>query len=278
MRLENHHVSVQGHVVEVTIVEGRPDGCAAVKLDAEHWLDVATGEIREYERKSGKRVENVQELYRSFRAIRALVNTNCTDPKKIRWITLTYAENMRDAKRLYEDFRRFWAKFVYRWGKCEYIAVAEPQARGAWHMHVIAIWDDVAPFVPNAELAKCWGHGFVKVNAVREDVDNLGAYLSAYLADVQVDAGGTVKDVGGASKRFLKGGRLGYYPSHMNIYRTSRGIRKPDVFWADTREGEDRYLSLTEGHVPVWEREVTFKDDEGRTHKVVKQQYNLLRG
>lgn len=271
-------VSVQGNVVEVTWIDCKNSTCHAVKLDGRHWLDPETGEIHEYEKHSEKRTDNTQELLKTFATIRALVNTNCKDPKCIRWITLTYAENMTDTERLYKDFVQFWKRFKRRWGKAEYISVIEPQGRGAWHVHMIAIWQDKAPFVPNDELRSCWGHGFVKVNAVRDDCDNLGAYLSAYLADVEVPAEceGVEKQVGGSAKKFKKRGRLGMYPAGMNIYRTSRGIARPDVFWAEG-EGMKRYAALTDGRTPVYEREVVFKDDEGREHRVLKQQFNLVR-
>lgn len=272
-------VSVQGNVVEVTWIDSKNTTCHAIKLDGEHWLDPETGEVHEYEKDSEKRTDNTQELLKTFATIRALVNTNCKDAKRIRWITLTYADNMTDTERLYDDFRKFWQRFKRRWGKAEYISVIEPQGRGAWHVHLIAIWEGRAPYIPNAELRDCWGHGFVRVNAVRDDCDNLGAYLSAYLADVEVpeDGEGVEKQVNGTTKKFKKRGRLHMYPAHMQIYRTSRGIERPEVFWADEKENTDRYESLTEGREPVYEREITFKDDEGREHRVLKQQYNLLR-
>lgn len=272
-------VSVQGNVVEVTTLDGKNGSCHAVKVDGAHWVDPETGEIHDYEKHSDRRTDNTQELLKTFATIRALVNTNCKDPKKIRWITLTYAENMTDTTRLYKDFHSFWLRFKRRWGKAEYIVVMEPQGRGAWHAHLIAIFPANAPYIPKKELAACWGHGFVKVNAVREDVDNLGAYLSAYLADVEVPEteNGTEKEVGGQSKRFKKGGRLHMYPAHMQIYRTSRGIARPEVFWAEDIESTKRYAELTEGRKPVYEREIVFKDDEGREHRVIKQQYNLIR-
>lgn len=270
-------VVVMGNVVEVTWIDCKNDKCHAIKLDGKHWIDPETGEIHEYEKDSDKRTDNTQELLRTFATIRALVNTNCKDPKRIRWITLTYAENMTDTKRLKRDFNTFWKRFKRRWGDAEYISVIEPQGRGAWHVHLIAIWDGAAPFIPNAELRECWGHGFVKVNAVREDCDNLGAYLSAYLADIEVPSDGTEKQVDGQKKRFKKRGRLHMYPAHMQIYRTSRGIERPDTFWAEGAENWARYKGLTDGREPVFEREYAFQDDEGRDHHVVKQQYNLIR-
>lgn len=275
--MSNCKVSVQGNVVEVTWIDCKNTTCHAIKLDGSHWVDPETGEIHEYEKSSDKRTDNTQELLKTFATIRALVNTNCKDPKRIRWITLTYAENMTDTQRLYDDFRKFWQRFKRRWGKADYIAVVEPQGRGAWHVHVIAIWSEKAPYVPNAELRECWGHGFVKVNAVTDSCDNLGAYLSAYLANVPDEKGEEVAQSDGTTKRIKKRGRLGMYPAHMQIYRTSNGIERPEVFWADTKENTERYARMVDGRTPVYEREVTFRDDEGKEHRVLKQQYNLAR-
>jgi hypothetical protein len=275
--MSNCKVSVQGNVVEVTWIDCKNTTCHAIKLDGAHWVDPDTGEIHEYEKSSDKRTDNTQELLKTFATIRALVNTNCKDPKRIRWITLTYAENMTDTQRLYDDFRKFWQRFKRRWGKADYIAVVEPQGRGAWPVHVIAIWSEKAPYVPNAELRECWGHGFVKVNAVTDSCDNLGAYLSAYLANVPDEKGEEVAQSDGTTKRIKKRGRLGMYPAHMQIYRTSNGIERPEVFWADTKENTERYARMVDGRTPVYEREVTFRDDEGKEHRVLKQQYNLMR-
>lgn len=272
-------VSVQGNIIEVTEMDGRNRACHARKLDADHWLD-DEGEIHEYEKHGASRVDNGQELRQTFRKIRALVNTNCVEPEKIRWITLTYAENMTDTERLYKDFNAFWKRFKRRWGKPEYISVVEPQGRGAWHIHLIAIYEDKAPYIPNHELADCWGWGFVKVKAVT-NCDNLGAYLSAYLADLPVgedDARAREKECeDGTTKRILKGGRLCMYPKGMNIYRHSRGIKKPEEFWVEEYKDEDRLNELTEGAAMTYTKEYVWKDDEGLEHRVTKTFYNRAR-
>jgi hypothetical protein len=70
-------------------------------------------------------------------------------------------------------------------------------------------------------------------------VDNIWAYLSAYLADVELTSDNihnTVaedreiveKEVDGVKKQFVKGGRLHMYPSGMNLYRKSKGITFPE--------------------------------------------------
>ena len=62
----------------------------------------------------------------------------------------------------------------------------EPQGRGAWHMHCIIIFDDIAPFIPNNEIAKLWKQGFTKTTKL-DNIDNIGAYLTAYLGDMEYD-------------------------------------------------------------------------------------------
>ena len=271
-------VVVMGNVVEVTKILNANRECHAIKVDSKHWVDPETGEIHEYaEVSSTKRTDNGQELRKTFAKIRALVNTNCKDPSKIRWITLTYAENMTDVERLYRDFVNFWKRFKRIWGHAEYIAVIEPQERGAWHVHLIVIWDHIAPYVPNDELRRCWRNGFVTVKAV-DDIDNLGAYLSAYLGNAEVTEGGDeVMQRDGTTKRIKKGARLDLYPAGMNIYRCSRGIKKPTEFWCDSRREWHDYSRLVDGREPVWSKEYTFRDDSGREIRLWKEQYNLVR-
>lgn len=209
------------------------------------------GTVYEYNHSANKSdLECIESVRRTLANIRQIINANCTEPEKLHWITLTYAENMTDTKRLYKDFRDFWKRFK-RW--CvkqgyeppEYITVVEPQGRGAWHCHCIFIWKQKRPFIDNNSVfAKLWGHGFTKIKAVKADCDNIGAYFSAYLADMPLDEfqkSGMIEtlkqsvqveqkqDETGKSKKYVKGARLRLYPVGMNIYRTSRGIKKPEV-------------------------------------------------
>lgn len=42
----------------------------------------------------------------------------------------------------------------------------------------------------------------------------------------------------GKKKAILKGGRLGMYPAGFRIYRTSRGIKKPNIEYMDNSDAE----------------------------------------
>lgn len=260
-----------GNVVELTTFQDTPCAPPVRKLTQETYLDLRTNEIKEY-KQSENRAENVQSLKRSFAKLRAVINANVTTPENIRWVTLTYAENMQDTERLYDDFRKFWQRFVYycnknEIAKPEYIAVAEPQGRGAWHMHLLIIWDGPAPYLNNdAVLNPLWGHGFTKIRAVKNNVDNLGAYFSAYLADMPVDELKTLTDdeknkslkygceiveksvnENGkmTKKQIIKGGRLRLYPVGMNIFRTSRGVKKPEISWDTLENAEKKVQAAT---------------------------------
>lgn len=278
-RLKLPHVkaSEQGNVVEVTKMNARNSGCAIVKVSADSYMLAGddSGELYEFNR-SSNRSESLTSLHRTFRELRAVINTNCTDPENIRWVTLTYAENMQDTERLYTDFRDFWKRFKRRWPGGEYITVMEPQKRGAWHVHALFIWPDKAPYVPNDELAACWGHGFVMVKAL-DNVDNIGAYLSAYLGDVEVPMESekgevkTLKD--GTKKKFIKGARLCLYPPGMKLYRCSRGIKKPVERWLSPEE----YETLSQSAALTYANSLELTTETGFTRVIAKEYYNKLR-
>lgn len=212
-------------------------GASVQRIDADHYMVLSTGEIREYIR-SENRADIAADAYRrlrlSMRDMRDVVNANAISGTDILWITLTYAENMQDQERLYQDYRRFWQRFK-RWlaraGATvpEYVVAAEPQERGAWHMHCLYFFHHgSAPWVPNEELQKIWGHGFVKVDKINTDViTNIGAYLSAYLSDTLTNEG-----------KKNKGARLRLYPPRMRFWRASRGAYRPTVEWMSEEEAE----------------------------------------
>ena len=156
-------------------------------------------------------------------------------------ITLTYAENMRDTDKLRADMNRFTTALKKRYKdktSVDYLSVVEPQERGAWHVHTLIRFNDYKKiYLDNNDIAKLWGWGFVRIQSLK-DIDNIGAYLSAYLTDVELTSGNifdamkdgvTVieKEYDGEKKKFIKGGRLHMYPPNMNLFRKSQGIKYP---------------------------------------------------
>jgi len=280
-------VKKMNHIVEVVSIQSATNGLNKIhKLSKTHYVFKDTGEIKEY-KLSKNRGQNIAGLKKSFRKIRDLINNNFSGRGNEIHVTLTYAENMTDPKRLYSDFKKFWKRYQYKYGNnCDYISVVEPQGRGAWHCHVLIRHNDVDKlYIPSDEMARLWGHGFVKIKSLK-GVDNIGAYLSAYLADVELTEETLAKaiieqkeiktvNVAGEQKKYVKGGRMHLYPPGMNIYRKSKGIVFPEV--EKMKYGDIKKIV---GNVtPNYSTTVTIQDDAGGKilNRITYEHYNMKR-
>lgn len=234
-------VKEMGDIIEISYVQHRNIKPSICKVDNDNYIVLSSGELKQCSHISS-RADNKAQVSQSLKRLRDYINTNVTDVDKCKWITLTYKENMTDTKKLYIDFKNFIKRFKYKYGSIEYIVACEPQSRGAWHLHCIIIFSAVAPFIPNSVVEELWQHGFTKTTKL-DNVDNVGAYLTAYLGDMELDdflSSGVsfnnivVKEIDKIEdikldkpKKFVKGGRLFMYPPKFNLYRISRGIKKP---------------------------------------------------
>lgn len=233
-----------GNITEIMYSEKRSHGGYITKIDADHYVDNRTGEFCEFKH-TENRSENLASVAKSLKRLRDLLNANITDVTCCRWVTLTYAENMTDPKKLQRDFKHFNDRCRKIFGHYEYITAAEPQGRGAWHLHCVFIFNGKAPYMENAVVRECWKKGFVTVKRL-DDVDNVGAYLTAYLGDMELveatEAGISVHTAKGIkevefedengvkqTKKYIKGARLYMYPPGFNLYRKSNGIVNPTV-------------------------------------------------
>lgn len=187
------------------------------------------GVVHEYKH-TENRQQSIKSVRKSLNKLRDIINANTTDLSRCKWVTLTYAENMTDLDELGRDWENFRKKFRRKWGEFEYIKVTEPQARGAWHLHVIMIFEDKAPYIANDELYKVWGKGFVKVKNMTGGVD-FGLYFTASLRDMPLDeakqAGIKIDPQQVSNKKYVKGARLELYPSGVHIFNCSKGIARP---------------------------------------------------
>lgn len=277
-----------GHIIEIRYLRSSPVAVIE-KVSAELYVDKRTGEVKEFCH-SENRAESKASVAQSLRKLRDLINANLTDPETAMWVTLTYAENMRDAKRLYEDFRRFWQRLRYYLDKqghppAEYIIAAEPQARGAWHLHCLFLFTEKAPFIPNSDMARIWGHGFTKTKSLK-GIDNPGLYLTAYLGDMELSealrAGSTRGRITGAStideqgkrqkKAVIKGARLRLYPPGFNLYRTSRGVKRPEIWQTTEAEAQE----VIHGAPLTYEKTIAVTDEAGNVKNIINyRQYNI---
>ncbi|PBG19272.1 hypothetical protein BGU81_23195 [Clostridioides difficile] len=137
-------VKEMGNIIELMYSEFKNNKIVIKKINANEYIDTRTGEIKEFNHISD-RSQLKSEVRASLRRLRDYLNTNITNVSHCKWITLTYAENMTDTKRLYDDFVKFNKRLKYYINKefnltYEYIVAMEPQGRGAWHCHMAMIF------------------------------------------------------------------------------------------------------------------------------------------
>ena len=125
--------------------------------------------------KKDKEINRNKVLARNRRTVRQLVNSNHDCNK---FLTLTFADNLTDIDKANYQFKKFIERLKYRYSSIElkYIAVIEFQKRGAVHYHLL----NNLPYIDVNELARVWGHGFIKLNKI-DNVDNVGAYVTKYM-------------------------------------------------------------------------------------------------
>lgn len=181
----------------------------------------STGEVLQTKEKALKRLDNFRQIRLACERFKWKLRANAANARL--FITLTYADNMTDTKRLYEDFRRFWQKFK-RLSGCEnagYMVAFEPQERGAWHAHLITIGG--VHYVPNDKIQALWGHGYSKTMNC-QNVADLGGYLTSYLVNLAPCAEDFEEQ-----KASKKNARLPFYPARFRFLRWSKGLLEPQV-------------------------------------------------
>lgn len=278
-------VTKMNHIVEVQHMEKVNRKANIKKLDSDRYVDIGTGEIKEFAH-SENRQQNLNSLRQTFKKLRYLINNNFTGQGNELHVILTYKENMTDTKRLHEDFEKFFKRLRYQYKKetsIDYLTVVEPQGRGAWHFHALMRFNELDKvYIKNKDLRALWGLGFVTIKSLK-DVDNIGAYLSAYLADVELTEENILhaaaqhleiqeKVVEGKEKKFIKGGRLHMYPPGMNLYRKSKGILEPERKEMPFREVKKIVGAVT----PHYEKSITISDGEFE-NTIQYVQYNTKR-
>lgn len=294
-------VTEMGFVTELMYTSFHNDIPRIRKLDKDHYIVLGpdgnqVGEVKEFAHWEN-RASSVNSLRKTFRKLRNVINANVTNVDAVRFVTLTYRQDdgvpMTDPVRLYKDFEHFNKK-LRRWcvreghDRPEYINVVEPQGSGAWHCHVLFFWDKEAPYLPNQLIREMWGQGFVTVRALRnqlgEECTNVGAYLTAYLGDLDLlsamdarmditeyECKEVVTERGGErqSKYYLKGARLPLYPPGMSIYRCSRGVQRPVETQMDYSKAKEKVSAST----------LTFQSNllietDGKSKYLTKRYYN----
>lgn len=276
-----------GHIFEICFTQHHNYMPTIQLLNKDNYMVVSTGEIKQCEH-INNRSENKAQVAQSLKRLREYINTNVVCTQNCLWVTLTYAENMKDTKRLYIDFEKFIKRFRYKYGDFEYIVAMEPQGRGAWHCHVIIIFNKKAPYIANKVIETLWGQGFTKTHKLA-NIDNIGAYLTAYLGDMELDSCiendvrfseydiKEVSEIGNIKlktpKKFVKGGRLYMYPPNFNLYRISRGIKKPTKEYLKYSVAKEKIGPLQ----PTYSKSIKLTTENDFQNLISYEYYNTLR-
>lgn len=131
-------------------------------------------------------ISRMDNLNRSKAACRNIINANLdrySNPDK--FVTLTFKDDIRDLETANREFKIFIQRLnrylkKHGHGQAKYVCVPEPQDKtrgGVIHFHVIFFG---LPYIPNVELRKLWGQGFVRINAISKYSDIAG-YLVNYM-------------------------------------------------------------------------------------------------
>ena len=207
------------------------------KLDADRYVVLDTGEIKEFD-KSGNRSENKNSLNQTMKSLRYLINANFSGQPNELWITLTFADSSlaRDTNAVYLCFNKFIKRLRYKYGKdLEYIAILEPHEIKdgdiknwhGYHFHLLLkSYIRKNLYIPHEDFENVWGLGWCRIERLN-NVDNIGAYLSAYLTNIEENPENSDYLNNKGQKKYIKGARLWLYPKGVRLYRKSKGIKKP---------------------------------------------------
>ena len=281
-------VTKMNHIIEVQHMEKMNSRSHIKKLDADRYVDLKTGDIREFER-TENRSQGLNSLRQTFKKLRYLINNNFTGAPNELFITLTYRGDLQtnDHLKVGNDYKKFLKRLKYEFKgstTVDALKVLEPHESGNWHMHVLLRFNDLERvYIANKDLREIWGNGWVTVQSLK-NVDNVGAYVSAYLADIEVSEDDArqlegnpdlmEKEVDGKKKKFVKGGRLVFYPSGVNLYSKTKGVIYPErenMIYSEAKK-------IVGAATPHYKKSLSIADEEKDfSNTITYEQYNLKR-
>ena len=204
-------------IIEVESMQKAPFSLSNrfVRLSKTEYIDKETGEIKYY-KKTETRNQNPNELRKSFKQLRRLINYNFCAGNNEKHITLTYGKLQNDYKQVNKDFRNWWKLIKKHFPSLEYICVTEYQASGSIHLHILVkdIDNEDLP-LEQTLVNETWTKGFSEVTEIK-NVSNLGAYFSARFTDIDLKE--DIQNDENTSKLILKGARLKYYKTGQKIF------------------------------------------------------------
>lgn len=199
-------------------------------------INMCTGEIVT-ETKQVKRGDSLYSLLESNLRLQDLIKANTVDIDHILLSTLTYATKTLDIKKVNEDFKvfiKYLRRNIVEYGNIEYINTAELHSdKSSYHLHAILFFNEAVKsvFVPMQTLLRAWQNGAISISKPRTKQE-VYCYLTPHLSNEVTDKNSHMHN-----KALLQM----ELPAGQNLYRCSKGIRKP-VVQTDTYENVQKYL------------------------------------
>lgn len=160
-----------GNIREVVFSAGVNKQCPIQNISKDKYVDKKTGEIKE-KKKTENRYQSPKSVRKSINNLMDLIRCNAAEKSHCKWITLTYKEPMTDGSKIFGDGKKFFRRLQSYLDKrsdlsegqrtFKRIAVAEPQGEGhdnSWHLHIVLIFEDTAPFISYDTIADLWKNG-----------------------------------------------------------------------------------------------------------------------
>ena len=226
-------LTMMNDIFEIQYQEKVNNQSNILKLDSDRYIVKSTGEIKEYEH-TEMRSQSENSLKQTFKKLRYLINANFKGGKNELWATLTFKDTYlaRNPAEIYLEYNKFIKRLCYKLDeKIEYLAILEPHGLkdndlNSWHgfhLHVLFKSYKSVLYIPYRDFEKIWGLGMARVERLT-NIDNIGAYLSAYLTNVELEENSSGEKT---DKKYVKGSRLWLYPKGIRIYRKSKGLAYP---------------------------------------------------
>ncbi|MGQ3448328.1 rolling circle replication-associated protein [Streptococcus pneumoniae] len=223
-------VTLMNDIYEVQYLQKSNRQNNILKIDSDRYVIKSTGEIKYYEH-TETRNQSENSIKQTMKKLRYLINANFSGRKNELWATLTFKDTIiaKQPSLIYKEFNKFIKRLNYKYKeKLEYIAILEPHGIEGndilkwhgFHLHLLLKSSSSSLYLPYREFESVWGLGMCRIERLK-NIDNIGAYLSAYLTNAEFSEDNSSK------KKYVKGSRLWLYPRGVRIYRKSKGIKYP---------------------------------------------------
>ena len=96
-------LKTMGNIYEICYLQKKNNKITTQLLNKDYYVNLETGAVSECKH-IVNRADNKFQVGQSLKRLRDYINTNVVEPKNCKWVTLTYAKNVQDTKKLYNDF------------------------------------------------------------------------------------------------------------------------------------------------------------------------------